>query len=158
MSGRVVSLVLESALPAWLKIYAAAFASFASDDGSKVFPTLKRIARMVGKSERQAQRATTELRRLAILEVLTPSGRATATRYHFHVERLPLPGAGESRPLFHGVAMFPQRKMAKAGLEKRFPQLQQQLTGHRCRIDPSSTLRTNTARALRARKTGTAGE
>ena len=36
MSGRLVSKVFESALPAWLKPYAAACASFASDDGQRV--------------------------------------------------------------------------------------------------------------------------
>jgi len=154
MSGRLVSLVLDSGLPAWLKFYAVTFASFAADDGSRVFPTLKRIARMVGRSERQAQRAVTELRRLAILEVIAPSGRSTATRYHFHAERLPSPGAGESQSSLFDVLAFPQRKVLKAGLQTRFPQRQQALTGHGCRIDPSSTLRTNTA-ALRARKTGT---
>jgi hypothetical protein len=129
MSGRLVSAVLESALPPWLKVYAVAFASFAADDGSRVYPTVGRIARMVTRSERQTQKAVTELRRRRVLEVIAPAGRNTATRYHFNVEQLPIAGDGEQIPLFGGVLDFPQRKAAKAGTETRFPQLPQQLTG-----------------------------
>jgi hypothetical protein len=129
MSGRLVSLVLESNLPAWVKPYAVAFASFASDDGSKVFPTVKRIARMVSRSERATQTAIAHLRRLRVLEVVAPAGRNTATRYQFHSERLPLPGDGEQRELFSTVAVFPQRNPPNSRTKKGFPQDAQQLTG-----------------------------
>ena len=141
MSGRVVSSVLESALPAWVKPYAVAFASFAADDGSKVFPGIKRIARLVSRSERQARRAVRELRRLRVLEIVAPSGRAQAARYHFHCERLPLPGDGEQRELFSVITPFPQRNQKKDGAKKRFPQDAQQLTGHGCQGIPDMGVR-----------------
>jgi hypothetical protein len=128
MSGRLVSAVFDSALAAWLKPYAAAFASFALDDGTHVFPTVARIGRMVGKSTRQARRATTELRRLQVLTEISPSGRNTATRYQFHVERLPLSSDGSQLVLVG----FPQSDRATVAGPLRFPQLQQALTGHAC--------------------------
>lgn len=133
MSGRLVSAVLESALPAWLKIYAASFASFAADDGSRVYPTVARIARMATRSVRQTKRAVRELRRLGVLETIAPSGRNTATRYLFHGERLPLAGDGAQIPLSFesfGVLPFPHGKHAKASIKTRFPQDAQALTGH----------------------------
>ena len=156
-----MSSVLESALPAWVKPYAVAFASFAADDGTKVFPSQARIARMLAKSERQVRRAVRELRRLRVLVIVAPSGRATAARYYFAAERLPIGGDGEQIDLFTNVSQFPQVKRSNSGAKQRFPQRQQQLTGHGCPvypdmgvrrsvIDPSSTQRT------RAReKTGT---
>jgi hypothetical protein len=132
MSGRLISVVLESALPSWLKVYAVAFASFATDDGARVYPSIGRIARMVSRSERQVQRAATELRRLRVLEIIAPSGRNTATRYQFNAGRLPLPGDGEQLPIFFDVLPFPQRKAEKHSAKKRFPQLPQALTGTPC--------------------------
>jgi len=89
MSGRLVSAVLESALPSWLKPYAVAFASFAKDDGSRVYPSLKRIARLVGRSERAAATAAAELRRRKILELAAPAGRDRSARYVFNAGALP---------------------------------------------------------------------
>ena len=161
MSGRLISSVLESALAPWLKIYAAAFASFAADDGSRVFPTVGRIARMVGRSERQTQKATTELRRLKVLQVIAPSGRNTATRYQFHAERLPVGGDGEQIELFSAIAPFPQRKAVKVGTNSRFPQRQQGLTGtpRHPRGEPDDARSVNRSvkysMYTRAKKTGT---
>jgi len=149
VSGRLVSAVFDSALPGWLKPYGAALASFADDEGFRVYPSIKRIARMVVRSERQAQRAVTELRRLHILEVLAPSGRATATRYRFHAERLPLGGDGEQLPLSFGVLDFPQRKPVKAGLKTRFPQHAQQLTGHGCQGTPDTDVTRSVNRSVK---------
>ena len=130
MSGRLVSSVLESALPAWVKPYAIAYASFAADDGSKVFPSQVRIARLVSKSERQVRRAVRELRRLRVLVIVAPSGRNTAARYYFAAERLPVGGDGKQIDLFTNVSIFPQPKRINYSVKKRFPQVQQQLTGH----------------------------
>jgi hypothetical protein len=164
VSGRLVSAVLESALPAWLKIYAVAFASFAADDGARVFPTQARIARMVSKSDRQVRRAVTDLVTRQILEVIAPSGRATATRYHFHAERLPVGGDGEQLPLSFNISVFPQRKAIDSGSKTRFPQFPQQLTGHGCPGIPDMGVRRSVNRSVkystytRARaRTGTKG-
>jgi len=129
MSGRLVSTVLESALPAWLKPYAVAFASFAADDGSRVYPSVARIARLVGRSERQTKRAVADLRRRRILTVVTPSTHYAATRYMFHAEQLPLGGDGEQIDLFTNVSSFPQRNYFDFGVKERFPQDAQVLTG-----------------------------
>jgi hypothetical protein len=128
MSGRLVSAVLESALAAWLKPYAVAFASFAADDGSKVFPTARRVARLVGRQERQTRTAIAELRRLQVLQVVAPGGRNTATRYRFVVERLPIGGDGEQIDLFSNVSRFPQRNIPNSRSNTGFPQDAQQLT------------------------------
>jgi len=116
-------------LPAWLKPYAAAFASFAADDGSRVYPTIGRIARMVGRSVRQTQKAVTELRRRRILELEARSGRYLATRYHFNTEALAYAGDGDQLPFSFDIPVRAQRKMAKALINPRFPQFQQASTG-----------------------------
>ena len=167
MSGRLVSAVFDSALPAWLKPYAAAFASFAADDGSRVYPTIGRIARMVGRCERSTHTAVAELRRRRILECIAPSGHATATRYHFNTAALPYAGDGAQLPILFEQPRSPQPKPAKASINSRFPQFAQALTGSglhpmgavdctRSVSDPSSTPRTR-ARARKGEypKTGT---
>lgn len=100
MSGRLVSVVFQSALPAWLKPYAAAFASFAADDGSRVYPTRARVARMVGRSERSTQRALQELRARGVLALEAPAGQHRAPRYTFRALALPDPGEPSQLPLF----------------------------------------------------------
>jgi len=130
MSGRLVSAVLESKLPAWLKPYAIAFASFAADDGSKVFPGQKRIARLVSRSERMTRYATTELRRLGVLEIVEPSTYCTTPRYRFRAERLPDGGDGKQIDLFTNVSQFPQRNHFDFGVKERFPQISTALTGN----------------------------
>lgn len=104
MSGRLVSIVFDSALPAWLKPYAAAFASFAADDGTRVYPTVPRVAKMVGRSERATQRAILELRRRGVLTETHPPGHYQATRYVFDVGKLPYVGQQSLFP----VARRPQ--------------------------------------------------
>jgi hypothetical protein len=89
MSGRLVSIVFDSALPAWLKPYAAACASFAADDGSKVYPSVARIARMVGRGRRATQRALHALRDRGVLTLEGGAMHHRAARYHFRVLALP---------------------------------------------------------------------
>jgi len=100
VSGRLVSAVLESALDPWLKPYAMAYASFGKDDGSHVFPSTRRIARDLGKSERQAQYAAAALRSLRVLQLEQPSAPHRAARYRFDINALPQPGDGRQIPLF----------------------------------------------------------
>jgi len=159
MSGRLVSAVFASALPAWLKPYAAAFASFARDDGSRVYPSIATIGRMVGRSTRSAQTATSELRRRQVLELARPSGRNTTARYVFNTAALPSPG-GQYGFSFDKTR-FQQVKPPKRSGKDRFPQLPQQLTGSGLRIgvkptshDPSVIREFSTRTRARA-KTGT---
>ena len=89
MSGRLVSAVLESTLPAHLKPYATACASFAKDDGSSVYPSIARLARLVGRTQRATQTAMQELRRLGILIVERSHTPQRTTRYRFEAAALP---------------------------------------------------------------------
>lgn len=89
MSGPLVSRVLDSALPAWLKPFAVALASFGTDDGLQIFPSVATVARLAGKSERQAHRALRRLRALGVLEPLSRAHQRAPWSYHFHVEALP---------------------------------------------------------------------
>ena len=122
MSGRLVSAVFDSTLPAWLKPYAAACASFALDDGTRIFPTVLRVARMVGRCERATQAALLELRSRGILTVEAAPGRNRATRYRFHAAALPSAADPDQLSLFSTGAM--PRTIGKTG----FPQLAQAST------------------------------
>jgi len=160
MSGRLVSAVFNSALPAWLKPYAAACASFAADDGSRVYPSVDRVAKMVGRCERATRTAMQELRRRGVLTVDIPHGRYRATRYVFQATALPQIGDPDQLGLFpQGLVM---KVGANGGIKKVFHRHPQQLTGSglhpmgavdctRSVIDPSFS--TSTKRD--ARKTGT---
>jgi len=168
MSGRLVSIVFDSALPAWLKPYAAACASFAAEDGTRVYPTIARVAKMVGRCERATHTAVAELRRRGVLEQLAPSGRAKATRYKFSEAALAFAGNGAQLPLLLAFSTNTQRNQGKRSGKTRFPQFPQQLTCSplqgmgavdctRSVIDPSVSTRTARARAKgKYPKTGTA--
>ena len=115
MSGRLVSAVLDSALDAWLKPYAMAYASFGKDDGSQVFPSTRRIARGLGKSERQTQNAAAALRSLRVLQLEEPSAPHRAARYKFDIHALPQFGDGNQIPLFSRTkSRNPQRQRRNA--------------------------------------------
>jgi len=114
VSGRLVSAVFESALPAWLKPYAAAFATFAEDDGSKCFPSVGRIGRMVGRDARSARRAVAELRRRRVLEIVQRSGRERTTRYFFNARALPAAGDGAQQVISFDKTRFQQVKPRKS--------------------------------------------
>jgi len=163
MSGPLVTAVFDSSLPAWLKPYAAACASFATDSGDRVYPSIRRIARMVGKSERSAQRAMHQLRALGVLVQVEGPGHHRAPRYVLRAIALPQLGDPDQ------LQLFPQdtrKKPAPISGIHRFPQ---PLTGHPCRvmgdtgdarsvIDPSFIKRTARAREPRQTpksKTGT---
>lgn len=108
MNTRLVATVFASALDLWLKPYAAAFASFAAEDGSRVFPSVARVARMLNRSPRQVHRAIAELREKAILVPESTPTRHLAIRYRFQAEKLPRTTDG--RQLVIG---FPQANARK---------------------------------------------
>lgn len=162
MSGRVVSTVFESDLPAWLKRYAAALATFAADDGSQVYPTIARLARMVGRSKRSTQRAVHDLIRRGILIVDTPPTPRRAARYHLRAVALPQIGDPDQ------LALFPQGGVQTSGRKPSvvdvFHSHAQVLTRHPCHprgdtrvtrsvSDPSFS--TNQEKSAREKKTGT---
>lgn len=125
MSGRLVSLVFDSDLPSWLKPYAAALATFAADDGSQVFPSVGRVARMVGRSARSAQRAMHALRARGVIVLEAPPGYHRAPRYRFRAVALPQVGDPDQ------LVLCPQAKTSKRSASSGFAQFPQALTGHR---------------------------
>ena len=130
MSGRLVSIVFESALPAWLKPYAAAYASFAADDGSRVYPTIARVARMVSKSERSTQRASQALRDRGVLVLELGAGHHRAPRYQFRAIALPHKGDPDQLSLFSTAGV--QHSREKTQEPDVFNSHAQVLTRHRC--------------------------
>jgi len=160
MSGRLVSAVFYSDLPAWLKPYAAAYASFAADDGSRVYPTIARVAKMVSRSERSTKRAIKLLRARGVLALEAGPGPHRAPRYAFRT--IALPQIGDENQL----GLFPQAGGQKPGRKVKDPDVfhshAQVLTGRGCHprgdtgvtrsvSDPSFS--TSTRRDVR--KTGT---
>lgn len=70
MSVRLMADVWESALPRTEKFTLLCLADFASDDGSRIFPSVAVIAAKTSTSERAVQRAINTLTALGILEVV----------------------------------------------------------------------------------------
>jgi len=103
-----------------------AFASFAKDDGSRVYPSIRTIARLVGRSERAAHTAAAELRRRHVLELERPAGRNQVARYVFNRSALPAPDG--QYPFSFDKTRFQQVKPPKREGKPRFPQFPQQLT------------------------------
>lgn len=123
MSGLLVSCVLDSDLPSWLKPFAVALASFAADDGSQVFPSVARIARMAGRSERQAFRAMRVLRSAGIIEPLGRAAQRASVQYQFHARALPRVGDPEQLGFFPQAARTnSRRKTSRDGSFPQFPQ------------------------------------
>lgn len=89
MSARLTDAVWNSGLKAWLKPYAAVLAGFAHDDGTRVFPSIARVAWAVGVSERRAQGAVSKLTALGVLRIVQKHAPGRPTRYQFDVEALP---------------------------------------------------------------------
>jgi len=160
VSGRLVSAVLNSALPAWLKPYATAFASFAADDGSRVYPSVARVARMMGRTERATQTALQELRRLGVLVLEETHAPRRAARYRFLEVALPQKGDPGQLSLFQqGAYQKPEGKPENTGVFHSHPQAYTRSPLHprgeahftRSVSDPS----VRTTQLARARKTET---
>ena len=115
MSAKLAMRVFESALPPHLKVTAAVLALFATDEGERVFPSLRRLSWLVGKAHRHVRADVKDLRDRGVLVVLTPmrrhektgahvpvGGRHATTRYRLDAEALPSRPAwqkeGRSRP------------------------------------------------------------
>ena len=111
MAVLLVEAVFASALAAWLKPFAAAYATFAANDGTRVYPSIERIAQMTSRSRRQTLRATAALRALYVLTELERSKRHSSTRYVFHPEALPRLTDGRQLRM-----RFPQDEVKKRGV------------------------------------------
>jgi hypothetical protein len=95
MSARALDAVFNSSLPKSIRLCALALAWFANDEGGRVFPSVGRLARMVGCDERSVRRELAELRRLGVLRVVCASvgGPGRTTEYRIDLERLANPDA-----------------------------------------------------------------
>lgn len=118
MSARLVSLVLASGLPAYLRLPAVVMAHHAASDGSKVYPSVGRVARSCGLHKRRARAVLAELRELGVLKPVGLS-RTGTVRYVFDAAALP-PGEDPPSlptPTEWGTfgATFPQLPQASTG-------------------------------------------
>lgn len=76
--------VWDSALPPHLKLVALAMLSFAAADGGSIYPSIARVAQMVGKSPRVVQRDVAALMAHGyLIHEAAGGGRAKTTRYRF---------------------------------------------------------------------------
>lgn len=85
MSVRVMSWVWEQSLPPNGKIILLALADHAHDDGRNAFPSLARIAKKTGYSERQVQRILSELVRQGAISVQEASTTTKPTVYAINI-------------------------------------------------------------------------
>src|SRR5688572_7160064 len=83
MSWKLAMAVFESALPPRLKPTAALLALFADDTGHRIYPSVGRLAWLIGKSERAISSDLSELVSRGVLVALTPrtGGRRRTTEY-----------------------------------------------------------------------------
>jgi hypothetical protein len=89
MSGRYVTAVLESGLVPDVKFTAAVLASFADDEGYRIWPSMGEAAHLRGISERAVQYHVKELRRMEILEIVKPATQWFPAQYRMRLDKLP---------------------------------------------------------------------
>lgn len=89
MSGRYVSYVLESALARDLKFTAVVLASYADDDGYRIWPSMGEVAHLRGVTERAVQYHVKELRQMEILAVVKEATQWFPAQYRLVREKLP---------------------------------------------------------------------
>lgn len=89
MSGRYVSRVLESDLPAHLSKTAEALATFADDDGHKIKPSIAYVAWLTKQSERTVQNHMAALRKMEILVERIPATQRRPAVYWMDLAKLP---------------------------------------------------------------------
>ena len=67
MSSRLAMTVLESGLAPALKPAAVVMALFANDDGDRIYPSVERVAHLLGVTRRTAERLISHLRQVGVL-------------------------------------------------------------------------------------------
>lgn len=112
MSARLAMRVWESDLPPHLKATAGVLALFANDDGERIYPSIPRVAWLLGKSARRTTADVTCLCNLGVLIPVTPrtgggGRRGRTTHYELDISALPCrdawaPQPGHSRQPFSG--------------------------------------------------------
>lgn len=98
MSAKLTMLIWESSLAPHVKPLASMLALFAQDDGTSIYPSIGRLARLLGHSRRTVQRQLGELLAAEVLALVTPrtGGRQRTTEYRFRLERLTGAGKGDT--------------------------------------------------------------
>jgi hypothetical protein len=91
MSARLVRRVHDSDLDPALKHTAVTLASLAKADGTRVCPSVARLASWLSRTPRQTQRMLARLRALGVLvpRTTTTGGAGRIVEYVFHADALP---------------------------------------------------------------------
>lgn len=89
MSKSLESMVWQSALDADLKPLAAVMADMGNDDGYGIYPSVEKLAWLLGVSERAVQYKLRKLRKAGILEVSQVGGGRFTTKHRLVVSKLP---------------------------------------------------------------------
>jgi len=89
MSGKLAMRVLESDLNARLKPVAVALALFGTDAGDSIFPSVARLAWLLGLSHREVQRKLSRLRQLGVLIPQTPLTGGAGRTVHYKLDLAP---------------------------------------------------------------------
>jgi len=111
MSYELMWAVDRSGLPRREREVARRMVSFAKDDGSGIYPSVKRVAEMSGYSERSVQLAQAKLRAMDILREVRSHAPHRPRRYWFNRDALPPAPRRGQLTLFD--SRFPQGKHKK---------------------------------------------
>ncbi len=86
--------VADSGLPPHLKMTAVVLALYATEDGDRIYPSVARVARQLGKTERVVRANIATLRNQGVLVTVTAGGGARrTTHYRLNVNALPQPAS-----------------------------------------------------------------
>jgi hypothetical protein len=106
--------VLESALKPALKPVAVVAALFGDENGERIFPSVGRLAWLIGITPRSTQRQLAELRRMRILVAQSPcvGGVGRTVEYHLNVAALPSRSTWKPRRGRHPYKKNPDARVA----------------------------------------------
>jgi hypothetical protein len=104
MAGKLAMRVFESGLSPTLKPTAATMALFGNDAGERIYPSVDRLAYLMGLTRRTVERQLSELRAIGVLVPESsisggrlPGGRGRSVLYRLNVEALPTRNGFEPR-------------------------------------------------------------
>ena len=146
--------VLQSDLPAHLKPTASTLALFANDAGDNIYPSVARLAWLVGKTPRRITADLSALCKVGVLVALTPrSGGGRSTQYHLDVDALPKRPAFEKSPRRQRQGSNPEIPPTSASsLERKTPDVSDadpRRLEHRPLTSASETPDAHVSRSLR---------
>jgi hypothetical protein len=127
MSLRLQMRVAESGLEPALKRVLVQFAWFGADDGTRIFPSVERVAWLVSQRPRQTWKIVARLRALGVLErkTLTDGGASGhLVEYVIHLEALPTRPRLNTRRRRQGASTPKHQVLNDRGLSPQTPVLQ----------------------------------